>query len=234
MASKPAGPIRVLIADEHPLYRDGLAEAIKQCSGLELVGRAETGPEALEQIRRLRPDVAVLEMNLHGLDGIEVVQAIGRDALPSRVLFLSTSFESGTVYRAIEARARGYISKECAAGAICAAVLAVADGQMVLAPEAQEAIVEEIQLRTAAEPRPLSERELEILSLIADGHPLPEIAGRLCLSPFTVRTHIKRSYRKLGVSSRGAAVAEAMRRGLFEVALIAASWSDASYILLSQ
>jgi two-component system, NarL family, nitrate/nitrite response regulator NarL len=234
MGSKPAELIRVLIADEHPVYRDGLAEAIKQSAGLKLVGKAKRGSDALEQIRSLRPDVAVLEIKLRGLDGVEVMKALRRDALPSRFLFLSASFESDTVYRAVEAGARGYISKDSAAGVICDAVLAVADGRMVLAPEAQEAVAEEIRLRTPAEPCPLSKRELEIVSLIADGHPVAEIAGLLTISPFTVRTHIRRAYRKLGVSGRAAAVAEAMRRGLFGVALIFASWSDASEILFSQ
>lgn len=226
MESKTAGPIRVLIADDQPVYRDGLAEAIKQSRGLKLVGQAEVGSQALEEIRRLKPGVAVLGIKLRGLDGIEVAQALAREELPSLVLFVSAHLDRDTVYRAIAAGARGYITKDSAASAICEAIAAVADGQMVLAPETQEAVAEQIRFEATVEPRPLSGRELEILSLIADGHSVAQIASRLYLSPFTVRTHIKRAYKKLGVSSRGAAVAQAMRRGLFEIALIIASWGD--------
>jgi two-component system nitrate/nitrite response regulator NarL len=227
LGSKTAEPIRVLIADDQPVYRDGLAEAIKQSPALELVGQAESGSRALEQIRRLRPEVAVLDTSLPGLDGIEVARALARDELPSVVLFLSDCLESDTIYRAVAAGARGYLSKHSAASTICDAVSAVADGQLVLAPETQEPIAEQIRLQATPEPSPLSERELEVLSHIADGHSVAEIASRLYLSPFTVKTHVKRAYRKLGVSGRGAAVAEAMRRGLFQIALIAAAWSDA-------
>jgi two-component system nitrate/nitrite response regulator NarL len=231
MGSKTAGPIRVLIADDHPVYRDGLAQAIEQAPELELVGQVENGTQMLEEIRRLRPDVAVLGINHRGFDGIGVMSVLERDELAVRVLILCSHLESDTVYRAVEAGARGYLSKDFGASAICDAVAAVADGQVVLPPETQEAIVEQIRLRTMAEPRPLSKRELEVLSLIAEGHAVLEIASRLRLSPFTIRTHIKRAYRKLGVSGRGAAVAEGMRRGLFQIALIAASWDEGLIIL---
>jgi two-component system nitrate/nitrite response regulator NarL len=231
MRSRAAEPIRVLIADGHPLYRAGLAEAIKQGPRLELVGQVESGPQALEEISRLKPDVAILDVELRGLSGIEIVLLLASNGQACRVLFLSACLEGETVYRAIEAGARGYLSKDSAAGTICDAVAGVADGRVVLAPDIQEAIAEQIRVRTTTEPRPLTARELEILSLIADGLSVAEIAGRLYLSPFTIKTHIKRTYRKLGVSSRGAAVAEAMRRGLFEVALFSAFWPDAPLIL---
>jgi two-component system nitrate/nitrite response regulator NarL len=218
MGSKTPGPIRVLIADDQPLYRVGLSDAIEQRPGLELVGQAESGSHVLDQIRSLKPDVAVLAIKPSGLDGVEVAYTLARDGLPSRVLFLSAYIDGDTVYRALEAGAHGYISKDCGAGAICDAVAAVAHGQIVLGPDSQKAIAEQIRLRTAGKPRPLSDRELQVLSLIADGYSVSEIADRLYLSPFTVKTHIKRAYRKLGVSGRGAAVAEAMRRGLLKSA----------------
>jgi two-component system, NarL family, nitrate/nitrite response regulator NarL len=208
--------IRVLVADDHPIYREGLADAIEQRPNLELVGQAETGKEALEEIRRLKPDVAVLDMKLPELDGIEVVKAVLGDNLQSRVLFLSAYLQSTTVYQAVEAGARGYISKDCGADAICDAIVAVGLGQTVLAPETQEAVAEEIRLRSPATPSPLSEREREILALTADGHSAADVASQLYLSPATVKTHLQRIYQKLGVSDRAAAVAEGMRRGLFQ------------------
>lgn len=231
MGSRTDEPIRVLIADGHPLFRAGLAEAIKQTPRLELVGQVESGPQALEEISRLKPDVAILDVELHGLSGIEIIPLLASNGQACRVLFLSACLEGETIYRAIEAGARGYLSKDSAAGTIRDAVAAVADGRVVLAPEIQEAIAEQIRIRTTSEPRPLTARELEILSLIADGLSVAEIAGRLYLSPFTVKTYIKRTYRKFGVSSRGAAVAEAMRRGLFELALFSAFLPDTPLIL---
>jgi two-component system, NarL family, nitrate/nitrite response regulator NarL len=214
--TKKAPRVRVLVADDHPIYRHGLTVAIKQRANLELVGQAETGSQALTEIRRLKPDVVVLDMKMPGLDGIEVVEAIVRDRLESRVLFLSAYLESATVYRAVEAGARGYISKDCGPDAICDAIAAVGNGQTVLVPETQEAVAEEIRLRSPAVPSPLSEREREILALTADGHSAAEVATQLYLSPATVKTHLQRIYQKLSVSDRAAAVAEAMRRGLFQ------------------
>jgi two-component system nitrate/nitrite response regulator NarL len=216
MTAKKTPRVRVLVADDHPIYRQGLTDAIKQRPNLELVGQAETGRQALDEIRRLKPDVAVLDMKMPELDGIEVVEAVLRDQLESRVLFLSAYLESSTVYRAVEAGARGYISKDCGPAAICDAIASVGNGQTVLAPETQEAVAEEIRLRSPAVPSPLSEREREILALTADGHSAADVATQLYLSPATVKTHLQRTYQKLGVSDRAAAVAEAMRRGLFE------------------
>jgi two-component system, NarL family, nitrate/nitrite response regulator NarL len=208
--------IKVLVADDHPIYREGLVEMIKHRPELELTGQAETGREALEEIRRLRPDVAVLDMKMPDLDGMEVMRAVSRDKLQSRVLFLSAYLESGTVYQAVEAGAGGYISKDCEANAIGDAIAAVAQGQMVLGPETHGAIADEIRLRTPAGPVPLSPREREILRMTADGHSASDIANNLFLSPATVKTHLQRIYQKLEVSDRAAAVAEAMRIGVLE------------------
>jgi two-component system, NarL family, nitrate/nitrite response regulator NarL len=206
----------VLVADDHPVFRQGLVDAIKRRPDLELAGEADTGRAALEAIRRLKPDVALIDIKMPALDGIQVVRAVVRDQLPTRVLFLSAYLERQTIYQAVEAGARGYLSKDSNAGAICDAVAAVARGQMVLAPETQAAIAEEIRERTPAEPNPLSQREREILSLTAEGRSASDIALLLYLSPATVKTHLRRIYQKLGVSDRAAAVAEAMRRGLLE------------------
>jgi two-component system, NarL family, nitrate/nitrite response regulator NarL len=208
--------IKVIVADDHPVYRKGLVDAIKQRPALELVGEAETGAQALEAIQTSRPDVAVLDMKMPDLDGMDVMKAVARDGLGCRVLFLSAYLESGTVYQALEVGARGYMSKDSEAEAICDGIAAVARGQMVLGPEGQDAIGEEIRLRTPAAVSPLSQRERQILALTADGHSASAIAAQLYLSPATVKTHLQRIYQKLGVSDKAAAVAEAMRRGVFE------------------
>jgi two-component system, NarL family, nitrate/nitrite response regulator NarL len=207
---------RVLVADDHPVYRQGLVEAIKCRSELDLAGQAETGEEALAKIRSLKPDVAVLDMRMPGLDGIQVIRAVARDGEETRILFLSAYLESATVYEALEAGACGYMSKDSEADTICETIVKVARGDTVIGEETHRAIAEEIRSRAPADPSPLSQREREILRLTADGGSASEIAESLYLSPATVKTHLQRIYQKLGVSDRAAAVAEAMRRGFFD------------------
>jgi two-component system nitrate/nitrite response regulator NarL len=208
--------VRVLVADDHPVYRQGLADVVAARSGLELVGQASTGRDALEEIRRLTPDVAVVDMKMPGIDGLELLQEVIREGIRSRVLFLSGYLQSETVYNALEGGARGYLSKDSSPEAICDAIAAVARGEVVLGPESQGALAEEIRMRTPAVVSPLSPREREILRLTAGGNSAAEIAADLFLSPATVKTHLQRIYAKLGVSDRAAAVAEAMRRGLLD------------------
>ena len=196
--TKRDGRLRVLIADDHPVYRQGLAEAVKLRLDLELVGEAASGLEALESIRRLEPDVAVLDMKMPALDGMEVMRAMVEEELASKVLFLSGYLQGDAVYHAIEAGAGGYLSKDSGAEEIC------------------DAIAREIRVRSPETASALSGREREILLLTAAGHSGPDIAVKLYLSPATVKTHLQRIYQKLGVGDRAAAVAEAMRRGLMD------------------
>jgi two-component system, NarL family, nitrate/nitrite response regulator NarL len=207
---------RVLVADDHPVFRNGLVDAIEQAGELELVGEAETGRQALEKIRELKPDVAVIDLKMPEVDGLQVTNAVVVERLSTRILFLSGYLQSTAVYKAIEAGAQGYLSKDSSSGAICDAIVAVANGQTVLGPEVQHGIGEEIRLRAPNSPASLSEREQEILAFTADGHSAADIGERLFLSPATVKTHLQRIYQKLGVSDRAAAVAEAMRAGLLE------------------
>jgi two-component system nitrate/nitrite response regulator NarL len=208
--------IKVLVADDHPIYRQGVVDMIKHRPAFELAGEAETGRQALEEIRRLAPDVAVIDMKMPDLDGIEVMRAVAGDQLKTRVLFLSAYLESDTVYQAVEAGASGYISKDSNANTVGDAIAAAAKGEMVLGAETHGAIAEEIRLRTPVAPIPLSPREREILRMTADGHSASDIASHLYLSPATVKTHLQRIYQKLEVSDRAAAVAEAMRIGVLE------------------
>jgi two-component system, NarL family, nitrate/nitrite response regulator NarL len=207
---------RILVADDHPVFRSGLVAAIEGTDGLEVVGQAESGRQALELIRELEPEVAVIDLKMPELDGIEVMRAIAADGLSTRVLFLSGYLQSTAIYRAIEAGAQGYVSKDSNPVSICEAIVAVAAGETVLSPEVQRSIGEEIRLRAPASPASLSEREREILVLTADGHSAVDVGERLFLSPATVKTHLQRIYQKLGVSDRAAAVAEAMRAGMLD------------------
>jgi two-component system, NarL family, nitrate/nitrite response regulator NarL len=208
--------IRVVVADDHPVYRDGIVRAVKERPELELVGEVATGREALDVIGELQPDVAILDMRMPGMDGRRLLNAIERDRIPTRVLFVSAYLDSEIVFAAIGGGARGYLSKEATRQQICDAVSAVARGETVLAPEVHTGLAREIQLRSSEDRPVLTPREREVLRLTADGLSAPEIGDRLYLSPATVKTHLQHLYGKLGVSDRAAAVAEAMRRGLLE------------------
>ena len=209
--------VSVLVADDHPIYREGIVRAIKERPDLELVGEAGDGREALERIRELRPDVAVIDVRMPELDGSDVLVALREEGLPTNVVFLSAFLDSKTVYDAVAAGASAYLSKEADSSEIVAAIEAAARGETILGPEVQTGLAEQIRLREESEARPrLSDREHEVLRLIAEGLSAPEIGERIHLSTATVKTHLQHLYEKLGVSERAAAVAEGMRRGLVE------------------
>ncbi|HSI80568.1 MAG TPA: response regulator transcription factor [Solirubrobacterales bacterium] len=209
--------VTVFVADDHPVYREGIVRAVKERPDLELVGEAGDGRDALDQIRVLRPDVALLDIRMPGLDGTQVLAALRRDSIPTEVLFISAFMESELAYRTVAEGAKGYLSKASARTEICDAIVAVARGGTAFAPEAQRGLAQEIQQREREGRKPeLTERETEVLQLIAEGLSAPQIGKRIHLSPTTVKSHLHTLYEKLGVSDRAAAVAEAMRRGLLE------------------
>jgi two-component system, NarL family, nitrate/nitrite response regulator NarL len=208
--------VRVLVADDHPVYREGVARAISERSGLELVGVAADGREAMAGIRDLVPDVAVLDVRMPGLSGIDIVAEIARERIPTRVLLLSAQSDEQLIFDGVSVGASGYLLKDSDRSDICAAVEAIAAGRAVLAPEAQTALAQGVRLRGASQGPAISEREREVLALTADGLSAPQIGARLHLSPATVKSHLQNVYEKLGVSDRAAAVAEGMRRGLVE------------------
>src|SRR3954470_10786265 len=190
----------VFIADDHPLYREGLARAVSTRPDLERGGEPTDGRAALEQIQQLAPDVAVLDMRMPELRGLEVVEALTRDGSPTRVLVLSAATESSLVYAAVAAGAAGYWSKEAERDAICDAIAAVARGERVLDPGLQSGLFGEIHAREVDGERPvLTDREHEILHLIAAGKSAPAIGDELYLSTATVKTHLGHLYEKLGV-----------------------------------
>jgi two-component system nitrate/nitrite response regulator NarL len=212
----PSERIRVLIADDHPLYRTGLVDTVKRRPDLELVGQAEDGTAALEEIRSVEPDVCVLDVKMPGLGGVDVLRALEREGLQVRVVFVSAYFDSDVVYGALGSGASGYLSKDSTGDEICDALVAAAQGRTTLGRDVQAAVAHEIRRRSGDQDRLLSPREDEILRHTADGRSAPEIARQLHLGTTTVKTHLQRVYEKLGVSDRAAAVAEAMRRGILD------------------
>lgn len=216
MATQGKKRVTVVVADDHPLYREGVVRALLASGQIEIVAEAEDGRSALAEIQLHLPDVALLDYKLPELDGIAVTHAIVREQLPTRVLLVSAFTDSGVVYKALETGAAGFISKEARREQIADAVLACARGENVVPPDVAAGLVSEIRLRKQHDAPALTPREQEILHLIAAGKSLPQIAKELYLGLTTVKTHVQHLYEKLGVSDRAAAVASAMRRGLIE------------------
>jgi two-component system, NarL family, nitrate/nitrite response regulator NarL len=206
--------VRVVVADDHPLYREALSRAVSSRPELELVAEVETGREALAEIERLAPDVAVLDVKMPDVSGTDVLASLALTGCQTRVMLVSGYVESHLAYEAIAAGAAAFFSKLASASEICDAILAVSRGQVVLPPDVQGGIAYEIQLRAAAERPAITEREREILQLTARGASAKDVGARLGVSPGTVKSHLRHVYEKLGVSDRAAAVAEAMRRGI--------------------
>jgi two-component system nitrate/nitrite response regulator NarL len=207
------GTTTVIVADDHPVYRTGLVAVIEQRPELELLAECGDGPAAVAEIRARRPDVALLDVRMEGLDGIAVLDSLGGARAATRIVFLSAFADGEVVARALTAGAAGFLSKESDRDDICDAILAAAEGRLVLSPGLQTSVLEELR-RPAPDHQPLSEREVEIMHCVARGLSGPETAARLGIAPSTVKTHLQRVYRKLGVADRAAMVAEAMRCGL--------------------
>jgi two-component system nitrate/nitrite response regulator NarL len=211
--SRAIGAVRVLVADDHPLMRRALARLVREHSGLELVGEAGDGEQALAMLASIVADVALLDVRMPGLDGLAVLRRLRASNSPVRVLLLSGGEEGEIAHEALSLGAAGFLSKSCEEGEMCEAILAVAAGRSVLSVALPSGLVDLIERRGGVPVR-LSSRERELLMLATEGLTTGEIAERLCLSPNTVKTYWQRLYEKLGTSDRASAVAEAIRRGL--------------------
>ncbi|HUO40067.1 MAG TPA: response regulator transcription factor [Mycobacterium sp.] len=208
--------VRVVVAEDHPMFRDGVVRALTASGSVEVVGEAADGLTALELIKAHQPDVALLDYRMPGMDGAQVAAAVRRDELPTRILLVSAHDDSAIVYGALQQGASGFLPKESTRTEIVNAVLDCAKGRDVVAPSVVAGLAGEIRRRAEPAGPVLSGREREVLSRISRGQSIPAIAAELYLAPSTVKTHVQRLYEKLGVSDRAAAVAEAMRRKLLD------------------
>ena len=206
----------MVVGDDHPMYREGVVRAMKESGRIQVVADVGDGRAALAAIREHEPAVALLDYRMPELDGLAVVTAVARDKLPTRVLLLSATEDPATVYEALAAGAAGYLTKESDRDEIVAAVVGCAKGRGYVPAHLAGGLAAEVHQRARGDATLLSPRESEVITMMADGLSVPDIAARLHLAPTTVRTHVQRLYEKLGVSDRGAAVAEAMRRRLVE------------------
>lgn len=205
--------IAVLVADRQPLFLVGVARTIRLDTTLRLVADVEDGSRVLDEIRRLAPDVAIVDAALNGLG---VVAAVGQRRLATRVVLMATDVTPDLAFGAAAAGARGCLSKSVRSDMLCDAIRRVAAGGAVLCDQAQTIVTEEIRLRHQSEHRLLTHREHEVLSLLAEGLSFPEIGRRLNLAPTTVKTYAQRVYERFGVRDRTGAVVEAMRRGILD------------------
>ena len=204
--------IRVLIADDHSVVREGLRMFLRRDPDLAVVGEAADGAQALELARQLRPNVVLMDLLMPVMDGIAATAAI-RNALPeTEVVALTSVLESSTVVGAVKAGAIGYLLKDTQAPELRRAIKAAAAGQVQLSPQASAYLMREV--RAPAMPEPLTERETEVLRLLVQGQSNKEIGRHLQIVEDTVKVHVKHILAKLGVQSRTQAALCATRLGL--------------------
>ncbi|GAA2354648.1 response regulator [Nonomuraea africana] len=208
--------IRVLLADDHPVYRDGLAVLLGSLPDIEVAGTAANGLEAVEQAADLQPDVVVMDVRMPGLDGIEATRRIAADSPHIGVVVLTMSEDDATLFAAMRAGARGYLLKGANQAEIVRAITAVAHGEAIFGPAVARRVADFFAGKAAADsvfPQ-LTPREREILSLIAAGRPNAHIASALFLSPKTVRNNVSNIFAKLHVADRAEAIVRAREAGL--------------------
>jgi DNA-binding NarL/FixJ family response regulator len=211
-------PLRILIADDHPLFRAGLRAMLTSATDMELVGEATNGEEAVSLAAELQPDLVVMDVQMPGTDGIEATRRITRDSPHVNILVVTMFEDDGTVFQAMRAGAKGYVLKGANYAEMLRAIRAVGNGEAIFSPQVAVRLVNFFSnTRPATLPQAfpqLSDREREILDLIAQGHKNPEIAERLYLSPKTVRNHVSTILHKLQVADRAQAILRAREAGL--------------------
>ncbi len=204
--------IRILLVDDHSVVRQGLRLFLKYDSELEVVGEAADGAEALRQARELKPDVVLMDLLMPVMDGIAATAAIRRELPETEVLALTSVLEDASVVGAVRAGAIGYLLKDTQAEALCQAIKAAAAGQVQLTPKAAARLMQAVS--TPESPEALTERETDVLRLLAQGQSNKQIARSLSNTEQTIKSHVSRILSKLGVQSRTQATLYAIRIGL--------------------
>ena len=206
--------IRLLIADDHPIMRDGLRGVFRGDEDFEVAGEASDGAEAVRLAQAVTPDVILMDLRMPGMGGVEAIAKLRELGNPARVLILTTYDTDRDVVPALEAGATGYLLKDAPRDELLRAVRAAHQGQSVLAPKVATALVGLVGSPGKSAPDHLSPRELEVLKLVADGATNQLAARKLLVSETTIKTHLLHIYTKLGVRDRASAVATAYKRGL--------------------
>ncbi len=210
---------RVLVVDDQTLFRTGLTSLLGEDGRVEVVGQAVDGADAVRQATKYKPDVVLMDVKMPNVDGIEATRQIV-EALPDVKVLILTTFETDSqVIQALKAGASGYVLKDSSAAAIISSIVAVMSGERVMASAVANRVLE--MLTGTTTPKEfydgLTNREIEILKLLANGMANKQIAYRLKISEKTVRNHVSNTYEKLGIYDRSQAVLYAVRKGLVEV-----------------
>jgi len=207
-------PIRVLIADDHLIVREGLRLILETAEGIELVGEAADGVEAVQLAGELQPDVILMDLRMPEMDGLTAIKRLQATQPEVAIVILTTYNEDDLMVQGLKAGARGYLLKDTDRETLFNAIWAAARGEMLLKPEViAKLLAHAAAPETEAEEIALTEREQEVLDAVACGYRSKEIAVKLGITERTVKAHLTNIYNKLGVDSRAAAVAEAMQRG---------------------
>jgi DNA-binding NarL/FixJ family response regulator len=211
-------PLHVLIADDHPLFRHGIAALLQALPEFEVVGEATSGEEVVALAEQLQPDVILMDIHMPGLNGIAATRLILHTSPHIRILMVTMSEDDASVFTAMRAGARGYVLKDAQKDDMLRAIRAVGRGEAIFSPAVATRLIDFFAApRPAVPPQAfpdLTDRERAILNLIAQGHNNPEIAARLVLSPSTVRNYVSNIFGKLQVADRAQAIVRAREAGL--------------------
>ena len=210
-------PYRLVVVDDHALFRRGLIGLLEDMPEFKVIGEAGNGKEALSMLERVRPDVVLLDINMPVMDGIDTLTAIRKQNIPVKVLLLTISKHEEDLLGGIRAGADGYLLKNTEPEDLRKAILQVAEGQGAISPEVTGSVLKALARQPVGDTQPLlSDRELEVLECLADGDTTSQIAARLYISENTVKTHVRHILEKLEASNRTEAVSKALQLGLVQ------------------
>lgn len=214
----PGGPggriIRLVLVDDHPVVRAGMSAMLSEEADFEVVGQAANGAECLAGVDQWRPDVILLDLRMPVMDGAQTIERLRAAGAPAQVLVLTTYDTDADIVRAVEAGARGYLLKDAPRAVLADAIRRAAAGETVLAPSVAARLAE--RMRAPSRPE-LTEREIEVLTLVARGLSNSEVGRTLYIAEATVKTHLLRAFQKLGVTDRTAAVSAAYQMGVIPI-----------------